>query len=84
MDIRTWELYQVFQRVIRERFSPRPVFVTTLTNDWQPGYIPAASSYGYEIYQEVIAATAPGCLELLIESISRRIRTLIDDGMWSV
>lgn len=78
------ELYQVFQRVIRERFSPRPVFVTTLTNDWQPGYIPAASSYGYEIYQEVIAATAPGCLELLIESISRRIRTLIDDGMWSV
>ena len=78
------ELYQVFQRVIRERFSPRPMFVTTLTNDWQPGYIPAANSYGYEIYQEVIAATAPGCLELLIESISRRIRTLIDDGMWSV
>ena len=67
------EIYQTFQTTLRERFAPRPIFVTTLTNDWQPGYIPAASSYGYEIYQEVIAATAPGCLEVLIESISRRI-----------
>ena len=66
------ELYQVFQLTLRERFAPHPVFVTTLTNDWQPGYIPPASSYGYGIYQEVIAATAPGCLESLIEAITRR------------
>ena len=65
-------LYQVFQLTLRERFAPHPVFVTTLTNDWQPGYIPPASSYGYGIYQEVIAATAPGCLESLIEAITRR------------
>lgn len=67
------EIYQIFQTTLRERFAPRPIFVTTLTNDWQPGYIPAASSYGYDIYQEVIAATAPGCLEILLESIARRI-----------
>jgi hypothetical protein len=53
------------------------VFVTTLTGDWQPGYIPPASAWGYGIYQEVIAATAPGSLEVLIEEISRAIRKVI-------
>jgi hypothetical protein len=67
------ELYQAFQIVLRERFTPRPVIVATLTNDWQPGYIPPASTYGYGIYQEIIAATAPGCHEILIEAISRRV-----------
>ena len=71
------ELYQIFQTTLRERFEGHPVFVTTLTNDWQPGYIPPASSYGYEIYQEVIAATAPGCLELLIEAVSRRLKSIL-------
>jgi hypothetical protein len=71
------ELYQIFQITLRERFAPHPVFVTTLTNDWQPGYIPPASSYGYEIYQEVIAATSPGCLESLLETISRRLKKLL-------
>lgn len=74
------ELYQIFQTSLRERFAPHPIFVTTLTNDWQPGYIPAASSYGYNIYQEVIAATAPGCLEILIESITRHLRKLLKDA----
>ncbi len=72
------ELYQIFQITIRERFAAHPVFVTTLTNDWQPGYIPPASVYGYEIYQEVIAATAAGCLESLIETISRRLTILLN------
>jgi hypothetical protein len=71
------ELYQVFQRTLRERFKGHPVFVTTLTNDWQPGYLPPASTYGYEIYQEVIAATSPGCLETLIETVTRRLKTLL-------
>ena len=71
------ELYQVFQLALRERFAGYPLFVTTLTNDWQPGYIPPASTYGYGIYQEVIAATAPGCQEILIESVSRRLKQLL-------
>ncbi len=75
------ELYQVFQLTLRERFAGHPVFVTTLTNDWQPGYIPPASTYGYEIYQEVIAATSPGCLESLIETITRRLKTLLPQGL---
>ena len=71
------ELYQVFQTMLRERFAPTPIFVTTLTNDWQPGYIPPANGFGYGIYQEVIAATSPGCLESLMESVSRRLRELL-------
>jgi len=75
------ELYQAFQVVLRERFAPRPVIVATLTNDWQPGYIPPASTYGYGIYQEIIAATAPGCHEILIETISRHVEWLLSsDG----
>ena len=41
------------------------------------GYIPPAFAFGYGIYQEVIAATAPGCLEVLIEAVSREIRALL-------
>lgn len=72
------ELYQVFQLELRKRFAPRPVMISTLTNDWQPGYIPAASSFGYGIYQDVIAATSPGCLEILIESISRKLNLMLE------
>ena len=71
------ELYQVFQTTLRARFAPRPVVVTTLCGDWQPGYIPPAEVYGYGIYQEVIAATAPGCLEALIEGVSREAQQLL-------
>ncbi len=71
------ELYQVFQLTLRARFAPRSVVICTLTNDWQPGYIPPASSYGYNIYQEIIAATSPGCLETLIETITREIERMI-------
>ncbi len=71
------ELYQIFQQTLRARFAPRPVFVVTLTGDWQPGYIPPASTFGYGIYQEVIAATSAGSLELLIEDISRSVREKI-------
>lgn len=67
------EMYQVFQTSLRARFAPRPVVVATLSGDWQPGYIPPADSYGYGIYQEVIAVTAPGALETLIEATTRAI-----------
>jgi hypothetical protein len=70
------ELYQTFQITLRARFPAHPVIVATLTGDWQPGYLPAASSYGYGIYQEKIAAVAAGALEVLIEAIAREIGTM--------
>lgn len=70
------ELYQVFQTALRARFPNRTVIVSTITNGWQPGYIPPAATYGYGIYQEFIAAVAPGSLETLIESIARELRSM--------
>lgn len=72
------ELDQVFQRSLRERFAPLAVIVATITNDWQPGYIPSAATYGYGIYQESISAVAPGSLESLIESVTRHIEAMIE------
>ena len=66
------ELYQQFQTTLRQRFPRHAVVVSTLTGDWQPGYVPAAGSYGYGIYQETIAAVAAGSLETLIEEVTRR------------
>jgi hypothetical protein len=74
------ELYQVFQQELRARFHPRPVIVTTLTGDWQPGYIPPAAAFGYGIYQEVIAATSAGSLELLIEDVTRGLKQMLTAG----
>jgi hypothetical protein len=67
------ELYQEFQIAVRKRFPGFAVIIATLTNDWQPGYLPAASSYGYGIYQEIISAMSPGSLEVLIETVCREI-----------
>ncbi|MBA4062471.1 MAG: hypothetical protein C0501_01955 [Isosphaera sp.] len=72
------ELYQVFQTTLRARFPHLAVVVATVANDWQPGYLPAAGSYGYGIYQEVIAAVAPGALETVIETVSREVRGLFE------
>jgi hypothetical protein len=71
------ELYQVFQITLRKRFPSTPIIVSTLTGDWQPGYLPAASSYGYGIYQDNIAAVSAGSLEVLIEAIAREINALV-------
>jgi hypothetical protein len=71
------ELYQQFQIALRERFRPLVVVVATVTDDWQPGYLPAAGTYGYGIYQDVIAAVAPGSLEALVEAVGREIEQLL-------
>jgi len=70
------EQYQALQTELRRRFPSRAVIVVTIADDWQPGYVPAASSYGYGIYQEEIAAVGPGALEALIEAVSRELKTL--------
>jgi hypothetical protein len=67
------ELYQEFQIAVRKRLPQFAVLIATLTNDWQPGYVPSAASYGYGIYQEIISAVSPGSLEALIETVCREI-----------
>jgi hypothetical protein len=71
------ELYQVFQTTLRARFPEVAVVVATVTDDWQPGYLPPAGCYGAGIYQEGIAAVGPGALEVLIEAVTREARQLL-------
>lgn len=52
LGIPSRELYQMFQINLRKRFPSLSVIIATLSNEWQPGYLPEASSYGYGIYQE--------------------------------
>ena len=47
--------------------------ISTLTDGWLPGYLPAAETYGRGIYQESIAVVARGSLEGLIETLATRI-----------
>ncbi len=68
------EHYHLLQRALRQRFADRPVVVTTITNGWQPGYLPTAKTYGEGIYQESIAAVAPGSLEQVIEAIAAALQ----------
>lgn len=68
------EHYQVLQTTLRQRFPGLSWIVATITNGWQPGYIPPAGKYGYGIYQEEIALVGPGSAELVIEAISREVR----------
>lgn len=71
------ELYQVFQTTLRTRFPTLALVIGTVTNDWQPGYLPTASTYDSGIYQEIIAAVAPGSLETVIEAVCREIRAML-------
>lgn len=73
------ELYQLFQTAVRQRLAPRPVVVSTLTNDWQPGYLPDAGSYGKGIYQDTISPLAAGSLETLLQDVAERLATLARD-----
>jgi hypothetical protein len=60
------ELYQVLQTTLRAQFPENPLIVATLSDGWQPGYIPTADSYGHGIYQEEIAVVARGSLEQIV------------------
>jgi hypothetical protein len=67
------EHYQQLQVELRARFRNRPLLIATLTDGWEPGYLPTAETYGRGIYQESIALAAPGSLEKVIDQIARRI-----------
>jgi hypothetical protein len=73
------ELYQVFQTTLRARFPNVAIMIATVCNDWQPGYLPAASAYGHGIYQDVIAAVAPCSLETVIDATMQAIDTLLNE-----
>ncbi len=70
------ELYNVFQRELRQRFPDVPIVVCTLLNGARCTYLPTADAYGKGIYKESIAVLAPGCLETLCERVADEIAAL--------
>jgi hypothetical protein len=67
------EHYSLLQIELRRRFPDRVLVVATIAADWGASYLPPREIYGAGIYQERIAVVEAGSLELLIESISRRL-----------
>lgn len=69
------EHYQLLQTALRQQVPGVPLMVMTLANGSRCSYLPTADAYGRGIYQETIAVLSAGCLELLIEEISRQLQT---------
>jgi hypothetical protein len=67
------EFYSVFQTELRRRFPNVPIVVATLAADWGASYLPSRETYGKGIYQESIAVVAPGGLEQVLDSVTKRI-----------
>ena len=74
------EHYQVLQTRLRARFPGVPIIVSTITDGWQPGYLPTAETYGKGIYQESIAMAAPGTLEQLTTRLGDQIEALLNSS----
>lgn len=71
------ELYNVFQRTLRQRFDGHAVVIATLMNGSRCSYLPTADTYGKGIYEESIAVLAPGCLEQLSEKVAGAIQEML-------
>ena len=72
------ELYHEFQVLLRTRFSNTALIIATLVGDWNPGYVPAASSYGRGIYEATIASIGAGSLETLTAAVTSEIDQLLN------
>jgi hypothetical protein len=72
------EHYQSLQTKLREAFPEWPIVVSTITNGWQPGYVPPAEIYGRGIYQEQIAVVASGSAEEILAEISERLGAMLE------
>jgi hypothetical protein len=73
------EHYSALQTRLRERFPGVPILLTTITDGWQPGYLPTAETYGKGIYQEAIAMLAPGTLERVTDELASQIAEWVSE-----
>jgi hypothetical protein len=67
------EHYSKLQTSLGQRFPGVPIVVSTITDGWQPGYLPTAETYGRGIYQESISMVAPGSLDRVIGEVGDQI-----------
>jgi len=72
------ELYNLFQRALREKCGTMPLVVMTLVNGSRAMYLPTREVYGKGIYQESVAVVEAGSLERLIEEIGEQVQSWIN------
>ena len=70
------EHYQSLQTSLRASSPDTPWVISTITNGWQPGYVPAAAAFGQGIYQEQIAVVSRESSEFLKQQILERANLL--------
>jgi hypothetical protein len=72
------EPYNLLQRELRQRFPDYAILVSPLAGDPQVSYLLSAGMYGQGVYQEEASPLAPGCLEIVVEAVSAKIKDLMD------
>jgi len=70
------EPYQLLQTELRRRFPNTPIMMAVIGDGWRSSYLVTRETYDKNIYQETVAILAEGCLERLIEEVSRAIATM--------
>ena len=70
------EPYNLLQTSLRQRFPERTIVVSPLAGAGAAAYLLPRDRYGKGLYQEEPSSLAPGCLEMLIETIGERIADL--------
>lgn len=71
------EPYNMLQTELRQRFPAHPIVLSPLAGDFQVAYLLPADRYGKGLYQEEPSILAPGCLEILIEAVTERVKGLL-------
>lgn len=67
------EPYQWLQRELRKRFPHHPLIMAVIGDGWRSSYLVTQASYGRGIYQETVAILGPGCLEELLQQVTRAV-----------
>lgn len=71
------ESYNLLQTELRRRFPDQIIVVASIAADWGASYLPPRELYDTGVYQESIAVVAAGGLEQLIDSVAKRIQSVI-------
>ena len=70
------EPYSLLQLELRRRFPDRAILLSPVSGDHPVAYLLPEDRYGQGLYQEEPSILAPGCLEVLIDTIAERIAGL--------
>lgn len=71
------EPYHVIQTTLQERFTEFRIWVSPLDDNAMLGYLMPSHMYGKGVYAEEPSLFGPGCLEVLIDAMSDRVRDVI-------